>query len=316
MKTVSNGYIIPFWISNDYFSNILNNNPLLINEFPRFQKEKPYINTDHSDLHIYPYIEALPAILSMGCRNTCSFCPTATAFKGKVYFGDPEIILPHYENMNVHFLDEDFFLNDMNRVLPLLRKYNIKWLAMSHFDNVALVYEKYGEDFLYDCGLRVVEVGLENISLMRKVKGNGLLNNKVEILYLNLSFLPGETKETIRETAHWMRSHNVKNPLLTYNGSWFSPGQYYFPYDKKHEDGIMLKTKYARVVPTYVPYSLLNQKMTILDYKLVNKYIHFIYSEEYQFFPKETEYMISSFIQDDYKKAMWLTVGLRVGAII
>ena len=58
MQTEFNGYIIPFWISSDYFEKILNNNPKNINLFPEFQKMSPEINKDHSDLHIYPYTEA------------------------------------------------------------------------------------------------------------------------------------------------------------------------------------------------------------------------------------------------------------------
>lgn len=309
-------HVVPFWISSDYYDKVLHNDPNNINKFWEIQEKYPEINHDHNNLHIYPYTEARPAILSMGCNNQCDFCPAAKIFKGKIYFGDPEIILPHYENENVHFLDENFFHNDMDVILPLLKKYNIKWLAMSHYEDTMAVYEKYGEDYLYDCGLRVIEIGLENIALMRKVKGDGVPNRRIEIFYLNLTFLPGETKSTIQQTAEWMKSHCMRNPIISYNGLWFAPGQYYFPYGKPEPDGILLKTKYARVVPTYIPNSFLDQDLKIIDIDLINKYSQFVYTKEYIFNPRSGTYNMREFIGNDYKKAMWATVGIRVGGII
>ena len=309
-------HLVPFLLTSDYFLKVLDGNPERINRFWEIQDKYPELNKDHDNLHIYPYVQARPAILSLGCNNQCVFCPTATIFHGKVFFGDPEFILPHYENQNVHFLDENFFLNDMDKVLPLLRRYNIKWLAMSHFDDVMRVYRKYGEDYLFACGLRVVELGLENISLMRKVEGNGVPNKSVEIFYLNLTFLPNETKETIQQTARWMITHGLRNPIYHYNGLWYSPGQYYFPYGKEESEGVLLETKYARVVPTYIPYTFLNQEIVIEDADLVNKYAHLIYSKDYVLFPTKREYRIGEFIGNDYRKAMWVVVGIRVGGIV
>lgn len=316
MQTQFNEYIIPFWISSDYFEKVLDNDPRNINLFPELQKVNPEINKDHSDLHVYPYTKAIPAILSMGCNNQCSFCPTAHIFKGRIYYGDYEKILPNYENLNVHFLDENFFHNDMKRLLPLLKKYNIKWLSMGHFEDVMRTYDEFGEEYLYDCGLRVIEIGLENISLMRKVKGNGVPNRKVEIYYLNLSLLPGETKETIKETAEWMKSHSLRNPIYYNNALWYSPGQYYFPYEKKEESGILLKTKYARIVPTYVPDSLLDETVTVLNCEIINKYVHFMYTREHIFTPAHTSFKVREFVGKDYRKVMWIVVGIRIGAIV
>lgn len=316
MQTTSNGYTIPFWISSDYYTHVLHNNPALINEFPRLQKDMPEINSDHSDLHIYPYIHAMPAILSMGCNHNCSFCPTAKIFKGNIYYGDYDKILYNYRNMNVHFLDENFFRNDMKHLLPLLKHYNIKWLAMSHFNDAMEVYENFGEKYLYECGLRVIEIGLENISLMRKVKGDGIQNKKIEIYYLNLTLLPGETKETIQSTSNWMKTHSLRNPIHYDNALWYTPGQFYFPYSNPVNDGIMLKTKYARVVPTYVPNSLLNQTATVLNEKIINKYTYFLYTPEHVFHPKTKSFSIREFVGNDYKKVMWVVEGIRIGAII
>ena len=316
MKTIFNGYTIPFWISSDYYTNILGNDPHRIDVFPQLQKQFPEINEDHSDLHVFPYTRAVPAILSMGCNNQCSFCPTGTAFKGKIYYGDYEKILLNYTGNNVHFMDENFFRNDLKAILPLLKKYDIKWLAMAHYEDVMKAYEEFGEDYLYECGLRVIEVGLENIALMRKVQGDGIPNLKVQICYLNLSLLPGETKETILESSNWMKTHSLKNPIHHDNGLWYSPGQFYFPYDKKEKDGLLLKTSLARVVPTYVPYSLLSETVTIVNIELVNKYCYFLFTKDHIFYPKYKSFKVMDFVKDDYRKVMWIVVGIRVGAII
>lgn len=306
---------VPFLITSDYFERFLKNNPENINRFWEIQQKYPYINKDHSDLHIYPYTQAVPAVLSMGCNNQCEFCPTSKIFKGKIFFGDPELILPHYKDMNVHFLDENFFHNDMDIILPLLKKYNIKWLAMAHYEDVMAAYNKYGEDYLYDCGLRIIEVGLENIALMRKVPGDGVPNKKVEIFYLNLTFLPNETKSSIKETAEWMQTHNLKNPIYHYNGMWYSPGQYYYPYGKPEPDGIVLNTELARVVPTYIPNSFLDEEVQIIDKELVNKYVLLVTSKNNLFNPNKDKYLVRDFIGNDYRKAIWLTIGIRVGGI-
>jgi len=204
------------------------------------------------DLHIYPYDHAQPALLSMGCFNRCSFCPTAKHFQGNVYFGDPEIILPYYGGATVHFMDEDFFRNDMAVVLPLLDKLGIIWTAMSTFDSFAEVLSKYGDGMLYHYGLRCVEIGLENVDLMMKVK-HDITTKMVEVYYLNMTCLPGETKQTIRNNREWMKDRSLKRPIHFNNGLWYAPGQFYYPYDTVRTDGIMLPSKYARTRPTYIP---------------------------------------------------------------
>lgn len=312
----SNSYVVPFKISSDYYEVVMESKPENINNFSELLKNYPEMMNDHNDLHIYPYTSAEPAFLSVGCNNRCEFCPTAEVFQGNIYYGDPQIILPKYSNKNIHFLDENFFYNDLDEILPLLKKYNIKWAAMGYFSDVQDAYHKYGEDYLFECGLRLIEIGLENIALMRKVDDEGIDNDKIEILYLNLSFLPGETKETIKENAEWMKEHSVNNPIYHNNGMWYSPGQYYYPYGKNEPNGIMLNSIYARSRPTFVPNSLLFQEIEIVSDEFVNKYIGLMYSDNYQLRPKNKRYTIRDFIDGDYKKAIWLTVGLRVGAIV
>ena len=111
---------VPFKTPVDYFSEILDSDYNNVNHFRELLKQKKWIGYD-CDLHIYPYVEAEPSLVSIGCPNQCPFCPTAQTHKGKIYFGNPEIILPYYANKNIHFIDENFFYNDMGMVLLLLK---------------------------------------------------------------------------------------------------------------------------------------------------------------------------------------------------
>jgi len=307
--------IVPFKTPVDYFTQALDGKPENINRFYQIQKDDPQWLTYDNDLHIYPYVHAVPSMLSMGCNNKCKFCPTAKLHKGKVHFGDPEIIIPNYKNMNIHFMDENFFRNDMDVVLPLLRKYKIKWLAMSTYKETMKVIETYSEEYLYKCGLRCVEMGLENVDLMMKVDEAPYSFDEIAPYYLNMTFLPGETKETILNNAKWMRERmrSLEHPIHFNNGVWWAPGQFYYPYGRKHKDGIMLDGKYARTQPTYIPNSFLDQDMEIVDLEDVNYHSQLTY--DFKLYPEKDEYNIREFISGDVKRAMWVVVGLRVEGI-
>jgi len=308
---------IPFKTPLDYFKEACNENPFLIDTFYEFMQTNESWKKQDCDLHIYPYTHAFPAMLSMGCKNTCYFCPTGQYYKGKIYYGNPAIIIPKYKNENVHFMDENFFANDMKTILPLLKENNINWLAMTTYEDACRIIEEYGELYLYECGLRILEIGLENIVLMKKVKEE--IKEKyglkiIEIYYLNMTFLPNETKSSIRSNALWMMGRDLGRPIHFNNGIWYAPGQFYYPYDEIRNDGIMLESPFARTRPTYVPNTFLFESIKISDLEKVNYYSQLVFDTK--FYPQKTEYNIEEFIDKDYKKAMWLTIGLRCGAIL
>ncbi len=307
---------VPFKTPLDYFLQALEGKPKNINKFPEIQKQNKEWQSFDNDLHVYPYVHALPGILSMGCKNTCAFCPSAKYYKGQVHFGTPEIILSHYENKCVHFMDENFFLNDMERVLPALEKYNIKWLAMSTNDDWLKIYNQYGGKRLCNAGLRCVEVGLENVVLMNKVKKGQVKDDKIETYYLNMTFLPGETKETILENAVWMLDKGLRHPIHFNNGVWYAPGQFYYPYENDLPLGLMLSPPVARTRPTFIPDSFLDQDYQVQDLERVNYFNQFVY--DFKLFPQEDEMhgLIREFISLSWKRTMWLVVGLRCGGIV
>lgn len=307
-------YQVPFKTPVDYFIELLLEKPENINNF----KELYDIKTDwhgkyDCDLHIYPYIKAVPSALSFGCPNTCSFCPTAKYYNGMVYRGDPEVIIPKYKDLYVHFMDENFFYNDMDIILPLMKKNNIKWLAMSDYKSTLSVFKRYGDKYLYECGLVCVEIGLENICLMKKIGEEEIPSDKVSIYYLNMVMLEGETINTIKQNSFFMSKHKLKNPIHFNNGTVFGAGQWYYPYGEEKK-GIMLPNKYARTSPTFIPESFLNESFTILSLKKANYYSQLIYG--IKLFPEEEIYNVKDFIENNPDKVKWLVTGIRCGAII
>ncbi len=317
MVPVLNGheYHVPFKTPLAYWQEALQLDPKNIDLFPKIQENSPeWAEYDH-DLHVYPYVSAVPAILSMGCKNRCFFCPTAEEFKGRVYFGNPENILPQYAGKTVHFMDENFFQNDMEKILPLLKFYHIEWLAMGTAKDFDVVLDKFGEAYLWECGLRVVEAGLENIVLMDKVSGTRIDRCKqIAIYYLNMTFLPGETKETIKENAKFMQPRSLQHPIHFNNGVWYAPGQYFFPYSEVRSDGIMLPTPLARTQPTFVPFSFLDEEYEIKDLERTNWFSQIVYG--LKLYPEQDKGIIKEFIIDDFRRVMWMVVGIRIGGIV
>jgi len=284
-----------------------------IERWPQICKEVGWDKYDN-DLHVYPYVKAVPGVLSMGCPLKCFFCPTAKIWEGKTHYADYEKIIPQYAGMSVHWMDENFFTNpDLDRILELLRLHKVRWLAMSTNKETRKAFETFSEATLYNSGLRVVEMGLENVALMMKVK-RPLTTKFVSIYYLNMTFMPGETKTTIRENGLWMESRSLKDPIHHNNGLWYAPGQFYYPYGEERTDGINLTPPEARTRPTYIPDSFLDQDYHISNLPEVNFYSQLVYG--YKVYNPTTFGSIREFIGNDYKKAMWLAVGFRIGAIL
>lgn len=313
MEVGVNMYKIPFKTPVEYWTDVLNRD---VRNFDKFVSLIPddYIQKKYdADLHIYPYTNAIPGVMSTGCNNRCKFCPTEREHKGRIYFSNYETSVLQYQNKVVHFMDENFFRNDLDVLLPLLKKYNIIWLCMSHYDDVLVVMDKYGEDYLYDCGLRVIEIGLENVVFYRKVK-SPVKTNKINIAYLNMTFFEGETKETILENAEFMKQCELKKPIHFTNYLHYTPGQFLFPYNGEFKNGILLDTEYARTCPTYVPYSFLNQDITVQDLEKTNFYNRLVYKQT--FFPTNRSFNIYEFCGTDHRKYQWVCVGIRCGGLL
>jgi len=263
--------IIPFKTPPDYFREILNSKYSNINSF--FELYQNFDNYgDDTDLHIYPYVTAQPGLLSVGCDKKCSFCPTFKLHKGNITNGDIDIIIPKYKDMSIHWMDENFFANDMTKILPLLKQYNIKSLVMSTASTINEVFDKFGEQYLYDCGIVAIETGLENVTLYNKVKLLTINPKLITMLYLNMSLFPKETKETLQANSQYMMDKTPNNLIHHYNFNWYSPGQYFYDYGVPTKDMISIEGNIARVLPTNLPTSLSNQSIQFTNIKLSNYY--------------------------------------------
>lgn len=305
--SLMNEYIVPFATPVDYF-DLCNRDPENFRKLETLVTQAEIVGD--SDLHVYPYTRAKPAMLSAGCPNKCSFCPTAKAYKGQQYFGDEERIIPLYQNRCVHFMDENFFYHPrLDNILRLLKRSKIEWLCLSDATSLHKTIDRYGEDYLLDCGLRIVEVGLENTELKMKVKQPFSLK-KIQIYYLNMTFFPGETIQTIRKNAGWMMSRSLSRPIHFTNSLWYSPGQYYYP-QTNEPDGVMLPGKYARTMPTFVPDSFLDQTFEVTNLEMTNYYATL------QKIPKQivSNGLVREFIGNDQNKASWLAIAARVSGI-
>jgi len=308
--------IVTFKTPVDYFQQVLDGKYQNINRFKKLLETKNDWDGYDCDLHIYPYIHARPALLSVGCPNQCPFCPTAITHKGRIHFGNYKYILSQYKNENIHFMDENLFYNNsMDRILILLKKQKIQWLAMSDYKSTIKILEKFGEDYLYDCGLRIIEIGLENVALFKKVK-DYIPTKKIVIYYLNMTCLPGETKESIAENARWMKPVSLKRSIHFNNGVWYACGQFFYPYDGYQGigKGKWVNGKIARTRPSWIPNSLLSQEYNIISLERTNYYSQLIYG--IKIYKPKSQGIIGDFIQGNQRLATWMLSGIRCGGII
>lgn len=305
---------VPFKTPLDYFNDVLGGDYNKIDKFKSLLESKEGWGRYDSDLHIYPYNKAVPGLLSVGCNNKCPFCPTAKTHKGKIHYGNPTVIIPQYENKVVHWMDENLFRHrDLADVLLLCKQNRVTWSAMADYKAVIEAIEIYGEDHLFDCGCRLIEVGLENVALYRKV-AKPIRTFRIAIYYLNMTCLPGETKETIADNTDWMLGNSLRHPIHYNNGMWYACGQFYYPYGPPRKDGRMLaEATVARTLPTWIPKSLLRESYKITDLEKANHYNQLIYGRK-MYRPKMRG-KINSFIGESQKRAAWLLTAIRCGAV-
>lgn len=317
---------IPFKTPVDYYLVALQAGKIPFENLFEVIMENEEFRRSDRDLHVYPYTHAVPAMLSAGCRQKCPFCPTAAHFKGTKVHGDYEVIIDKYINAGIkaiHFMDEDFFDEDAERIDGILLKLKasgIKWLCMSAYKNIKRVVMLYGWEFLKECGLVCIETGLENVELYKKVGSYSFTNPHVPVLYLNMSFLPGETIKTMQANSHWMSEdgRSLENPIHEGNGLWYAPGQYYHPYGKE-EKGRETSSPIGRTMPSFIPESLLKCRFSIVDLEQCNFYSKLV--NGFKMFPAKTEYLVEDFIfgeteddgmrRPDYMRAAWLAVAAR-----
>lgn len=243
-----------------------------------------------------------PLFLSYGCPCQCSFCPVPVCRAGSK---DARLALNVDEAMavveavvetekNIHFFDEDFFIDRaftkeiIPRFIQLQRrrvsegKQPFKWIALTTVPTLANAIRDFGQDALIEAGLFLAEMGLESndpdIRKLMKKTGSAdqigfIIENgdKINKLWLALTFFPGETITTLNNMGEFLMVYGLDpdqtgDRLLT-NGNICGLGQFFqwyhgtSSYDITRKEGLLLEANQPlRLVPSYIPQSFLDCK--------------------------------------------------------
>jgi hypothetical protein len=264
------------------------------------------------DMHVkdkYEYTKRMvPMFTSYGCAMGCKFC-SASANCEKKRVSLPvntvlhNLLLLHQKGINaVHFTDEEFFFNP-RRAIEILRG---AFEICNEFQFIALGGMTYVEKFCdeLDSGkyssaevlsvwsvLRLVEIGLESadVDQAKRMGKTGVINKylpislarrvRTKILWLTMTFAPGETISSLNMTGLFLRSYGLPPETLeeriVTNGTEGGLGQFFQYYhgcgmswDEFEKSGYWITRRPMRLIPSYIPYSFLYDKIKVDDDRL------------------------------------------------
>jgi radical SAM superfamily enzyme YgiQ (UPF0313 family) len=262
-----------------------------IETYVNFYHDFAHILLSDCDMHLRKYEgQVYPLFTSYGCPNGCAFCPVGVNCNRKrieLPVWNVKKVLDICEKQgykNIHFTDEDFFF-DSSRALDILQYTQGKgfnYIALGSVRTVTKFIERYGVDILNQCGMRLIEVGLESADpeLNKKMGKPGLdkysflaeqTKGKVDIFWLTMTFFPGETIGSLRATGSFLEQygfaiHELYGRVQT-NSTIGGLGQFFQPYvgaagaDRLEEKGIILSERPIRLLPSFVPFSFLYSKI-------------------------------------------------------
>ncbi len=260
------------------------------------------------DMHVKEYEgQVYPMFASYGCPRGCKFCPASKNCKRKIFWVDLEAIEKmllfaiEKDRMNIHFTDEDFFINT-ERTKHILyiayqkaKKQNKKFnfVALATAGSLEKYLKEYGHDKYID-QVKVIEIGYESADpkmlegMNKIVKTDYVLKEfKNHIFWLTLTFFPGETIESLRKTGDWMRDNGTKSEDLLErvkgNSTVGGLGQFFQPYPdtisilELRGQGEILSERPIRLIPSFVPYSFSNQIVEWCRKPIEKEYFWFDY---------------------------------------
>lgn len=184
----------------------------------------------------------LPVFLSVGCKRACMFCYVSVSNYpfGCAYPGEIEALLDHViaHNLWVHFYDEDFMLHpQLDSILQRLHGSGVRWICLATSVSLAKAVEKYGAEYLIECGLMLVEIGLEVSDCEKIGKAQALdkvIASGVPILWLVMTFLPHDTPRQHNLMGAFLRAHGIPRggllPRLSSNSTEAGLGQFFQAY--------------------------------------------------------------------------------------
>ena len=256
------------------------------------------------DMHLSVYdslIPAHPIHTAYGCENNCAFCPATVnsrLTRTELAPGETIRMLEQCEKSGVrrvHFTDEDFF-HDIERAYAILqgiKHLNFRIVAMASPENLLSYISTYGLGSIISQKVELVEVGLETADdkvshsmggakvpeVCRELGKIDLLN----ILWLTLTFFPGETIHSLNITGRFLRKYgfNPKKlmPRLRGNGTWGGLGQFFQPYHgtrivkRLNQQGRILNNRPSRMFPGYLPTSFLQSTISRINWKCLEQAI-------------------------------------------
>lgn len=276
-----------------------------IAKYPRYFEEFEYILLSDCDMHLAEHEgQVYPIFTSYGCPKGCSFCPTTantTCYDSTKFIKRIQVATPYVAQMlmdmheddmhNIHFTDEDFFF-DIERafeiccLLAQIGEGKFQLIALASADKMLQFFNKYGHEYgnkvLREAGFKLLEIGFETADpVIAQSMGKPTLNVcrelvslcDVPILWLTLSYYPGETYDSIWDTGVFLDHHGFEpNELygrIQTNGTVGGLGQFFQPYHgtRGYEDilskGMLLSDRPVRLMPSFLPNSLLDDKIKI-----------------------------------------------------
>ncbi len=282
-----------------------------IKNYPKYYKDFKYLLLSDCDMHLAKYEGIVyPLFTSYGCPKNCSFCPSSVNCNRTRIELDVDDVLKMLRDCreqgirNIHFTDEDFFLN-IDRAFEILNKQigmKMQFITLGSVHAVQKFIDKYGEQVLIDSGMKIIEVGFETgddklSKAMHKPSSDQyekLANSlkTVDIFWLTLTFFPGETISTLNKTGDFLRKYGKDVDELygriATNGTEGGLGQFMQVYhgvkghDEIVENGAVLTTRPMRLIPSYIPNSFRESVIKeIKDIVWNNKWIDLYLKKDY-----------------------------------
>ncbi len=275
--------------------------------YPNYISHFEFLLLSDCDGHLKDRAEVLPLCTSYGCPRNCSFCPvTPNLSDKKRIVSNIEVVLKNlctYQEAipgsGVHFTDEDFFYSTERAKAILERNFanHVKngygppsLIALAGVDTFTAFLDSFKTDdeafhFCEAVGLYLVEIGMESanpalaeymgkpafskcIDLAERIKGRF-----TKVLWLSLTFSPGETLKTIADNGEFLRKYGLDpkemSRRIRTNGTEGGLGQYFQPYTGTRDyntiamKGLMLTERPTRLIPSYIPNSLLESVIKV-----------------------------------------------------
>lgn len=225
--------------------------------------------------------KVIPLFLSVGCKRGCSYCyvSSGTYPYGVASMEQVEKMLDFAEakNANVHFCDEDFFLNpNIDKILASLHKRNIQWIALTETMTLKHTIDKFGEDYLIECGNFLNEVGLEVFDkdiIHKQQDVDSIKNSKLRIFWLTVALFPEDTIGNQNRLGEFLSKYGAKREELAVriqtNSCIGGLGQFFQAYhgtkmfEEAPQRGIFLTNAATRLYPSYINNNILNYVVKI-----------------------------------------------------